>query len=94
MVEHFHAFAVLDYSGFLVDCGHVIAQDGLNSGNVGNLQHAPTAAIAGWQQQEEEKWNTRQNTLQNTRPELMEDGLHGLAIQYNASGFRGPSLCR
>ena len=47
MVEHFHALAVLHHSGFFIDRGHVVAQDGLNSGNVGDLQHASPVMLAG-----------------------------------------------
>jgi hypothetical protein len=46
MVEHFHTLAVLHHSGFLVHRRHVVAEVGLNAGNVGDLQHAPAAAIA------------------------------------------------
>lgn len=47
MVENFDAVSVLYYSGFLEHGSHVVAQDGLNGGNVGGFQHVFAAAIAG-----------------------------------------------
>jgi hypothetical protein len=84
MVEHFDALAVLHHSSFLVDRGHVVAQHGLHSRNVGNLEHATATAIAGRQQQKKEKGNTGK--------EWMESVLHRLAIQYNASLRFAPTL--
>jgi hypothetical protein len=46
MVEHFDAVAIIDDSNFFVDGGHLVAQDCLNAGNVGSLQHAFAMAIA------------------------------------------------
>ena len=47
MVEHFDAVSVLYHSGFLMDRGDAVSQDGLNPGNIGSLQHVSTAATAG-----------------------------------------------
>ena len=37
MVENFDAVAILYYSGFFEHSSHVVAQDGLNGGNIGSL---------------------------------------------------------
>ena len=46
MVEYFHTVAVFDHSGFFIHRRHVVAEIGLNAGNVGSLQHAFAMAIA------------------------------------------------
>jgi hypothetical protein len=46
VVEDFHAVAVFYYSGFFVDGCHPVAEDGLDSGNVGDLEDASAAAVA------------------------------------------------
>ena len=46
MVEHFHALAIFYYSGFFVDGGHVVAEVGLNSGDVSDFLRASATAIA------------------------------------------------
>ena len=77
MVEHFHALAILHHSGFFIHRSHVVAQCGLNAGNVGDLEHAPAAAIARGRKEQKENRNAQQR--------LLEEAFHGLAIQYNAS---------
>ena len=52
VVKHFNAVAIFHHSGFLIDRCNAVAEDGLHSRNVGNLEHAATAAIAGWEQHE------------------------------------------
>ncbi len=46
VVENFDAVTVLDDAGFLVDGGDVIAQVGLDSGDVGDFENAPATALA------------------------------------------------
>ena len=46
VVEHFHALAVRYHSGFFIHRRNVVAQVGLQGGNIGNLQHAFASAIA------------------------------------------------
>src|ERR1700674_417664 len=82
MVEHFHALAILHHSSFFIHRSHMVAQCGLNAGNVGDLKHASAPAIACRQKKEEkENWNENRNAQQK----LLEEAFHGLAIQYNAS---------
>jgi hypothetical protein len=57
----------------------VVAQDGLHSRNVGDLQRAAAVMIAGRQ--------TRQKEEGDRQQELVEDVFHGVSIQYNASPF-------
>jgi hypothetical protein len=45
MVENFDAVSVLDDPGFFVDGGNVIAQVGLNSGDVGDFKNASSATM-------------------------------------------------
>jgi hypothetical protein len=46
VVENFDAVTVLDDAGFFVDGGDVIAQVGLDSGDVGDFENASATALA------------------------------------------------
>ena len=47
MVENFDAVSVLYDSGFFENSSHVVAQGGLDGGNVGGFEDVFAAAIAG-----------------------------------------------
>jgi hypothetical protein len=60
VIEDFDAISVLDGSNLLVNLRDLIAEDGLNSGNVGDFKNASAAAIASgekksWREQSEPK---------------------------------------
>jgi hypothetical protein len=55
MVEHFHALAILYDSGFFEHRSHMVAQDGLNGGNVSGLEDVSVAAVASREKHETKK---------------------------------------
>jgi hypothetical protein len=55
MVEDFDAVSVFYYSGFVVDGGYAVAQDGLDSGNVGDFEDASAVAMARGEKDEAEE---------------------------------------
>jgi hypothetical protein len=74
VVEDFDAFSIFYHTGFFVDRGHVVAEDGLDSGNVGDLENASAAAVACGEKDEAE----------DCRQEAVAEMFHGVAIQYSA----------
>jgi hypothetical protein len=47
VVKDFHAVAVLDQPGFLIDSGYAIAQTDLHTGDVSDFEHLAAAVFAG-----------------------------------------------
>jgi len=69
-LQHFHAIAILDDSSFLVDCGDMIAQDGLHSRDVSDLEHPTATAIAGRRENHQRETNRgRRRAKQRCREE-------------------------
>jgi hypothetical protein len=55
VVEDFDAVSVFYDSGFFVDGGYAVAEDGLDSGNVGDLKNASAVAMARRQKDDAEE---------------------------------------
>jgi hypothetical protein len=51
MIEHLDAVAIFHKSGFFEDGGNAVAEDNLDSGDVGDFEYASAAVLAGHQRE-------------------------------------------